>query len=279
MGYRSIGTILHDPSASTVALDFAIAMARDWNAHLHIICAGVDITDPGFYYAGAQTIAVQRNLEHARDTAQELEALVREKLKPETLTWDVETVTMMNHGLAPFVVNQMRYADMVVLPLPYSGSGGQIDTIGFEACLFDADIPVMVVPDGVTWAGQPDRVMVAWNDGAEALAAARAALPMAVKASTTDIYVVEPPLHGQDRSDPGGRLAQVYARAGAHVEITVAARQASDIASQLLQRARETGADLLVMGGYGHSRLREAVLGGVTRSMLHDATLPVLMAR
>ena len=222
---------------------------------------------------------MQRNLENARETAQELEVMVREILRPENLTWDIETVTMMHNGLAPFVVNHMRYADVVVLPLPYSGGGAQIDTIGFEACLFDADIPVVVVPEGVTWEGQPERVMVAWNDGAEALAAARAALPLAVQASTTDIYVVEPPLHGQNRSDPGGRLAQVYARAGAHVEITVAARQASDIATQLLQRARETGANLLVMGGYGHSRLREAVLGGVTRSMLHNATLPVLMAR
>ena len=105
MGYRSIGTILHDPAASTSALEFAIAMARDWGAHLQIICAGVDVTDPGFYYAGAQTIAVQRNLENARDTAQQLELMVRDKLKPETLTWDLETVTMMHNGLAPFATD------------------------------------------------------------------------------------------------------------------------------------------------------------------------------
>ena len=130
----------------------------------------VDSTDPGFFYAGAQTIAVQRNLEHAQEMACALEALVRDALAAETLTWDLETVTMMNNGLAPFVASQMRYVDLVVLPLPYGSEGGQTETIGFESCLFDADVPVMVVPEGVTWEGQPERVMVAWNDGAEALA-------------------------------------------------------------------------------------------------------------
>jgi len=122
------------------------------------------------------------------------------------------------------------------------------------------------------------RVMIAWDDGAEALAAARAAAPLVGSADVTDICLINPPQHGIDRSDPGGRMAQMLTRKGAKVEVTVSAQRQYDVASQLLSRARETAADVLVMGGYGHSRLREAVLGGVTRTILRQAHLPVLMA-
>jgi nucleotide-binding universal stress UspA family protein len=73
-------------------------------------------------------------------------------------------------------------------------------------------------------------------------------------------------------------LAQALARLGAKVQISISAAKHGDIAAQLLQNAHESNADLLVMGGYGHSRLREAVLGGVTRSMLRQADIPVLLA-
>ena len=77
MSYKSITTILHDPKARADALDFAIHAARHWDAHLHVVCAGVDSTDSGFYYAGAQAIAVQENLEQAQILAAQLEATAR----------------------------------------------------------------------------------------------------------------------------------------------------------------------------------------------------------
>ena len=91
--------------------------------------------------------------------------------------------------------------------------------------------------------------------------------------------VVDPPRHGPERSDPGGTLAQMLARHGVRSEVTVLARTVDSTAQVLMNRARDIDADLVVMGAYGRSRLREAILGGATRDMLAKATVPVLLAR
>ncbi len=277
MSYKSISTVIFDTEGSD-ALEWAIQAARAWDAHLHVVCVGVDSTDPGFYYAGAQAIAVQQNLELAQDTAIDLEAKTRARLGAEEIAWDVEAVTMMTSGLEPFLANHMRFSDLAILPLPFRKDGAHTDVIIFEACIFGADIPVLVVPEGASWTEPMSRIMIAWDDGAEALRATRAAMPLCLSASETEICVIDPPVTGANRSDPGGRLAQVLARSGANVEITISARLRSSIADQLVRRARETDVDLIVMGAYSHSRLREAVLGGVTRTMLQSATVPVLLA-
>lgn len=278
MSYTSIATILHNPQADPIALNFAIAFARRHDAHLHVLCTGVDETEPGFYYAGAHAIAVQQNLEVAQEDATALEAFARARLSPEDIKWDVQTVTVMPGGLDPFLADHMRFYDLVVLPVPHQGANDRLDALIFEACLFRADLPVLVVPDDTNTTGHFDNVQIAWDDGAEAMAAARAAKPIIAAAQVATITIVDPPVHSPDRSDPGGKLATYLARKGAKVEVAIHAKTQPSIATQLLSRATENGVDLIVMGGYGHSRMREAILGGVTRDMLRQTTLPVLMA-
>jgi nucleotide-binding universal stress UspA family protein len=120
-------------------------------------------------------------------------------------------------------------------------------------------------------------VVLAWNQSAEAMGAIRAALPFLVDADACNIVIVDPPRHGADRSDPGGALSQMLARHGVKPEISVVAGTMPRTADVLLRHSGDWQADLLVMGAYGHSRFREAVLGGATRDMLEAATLPVLM--
>ncbi len=278
MSFKSITMFVHDTSAALPALDYAIAAARKWGAHLHIVAAGVDSTDPGFYYAGAQAIAIQQNLEFAQTQAGEVGDVIRNRLHAEDINWDVETVTLMSGGLPSFIASHMRFFDVAILPLPYHDGPSQLDIATFEACLFGADIPVIVVPDGNTQQPPSQQVLIAWDDGAEALAAARAVLPIIGEVGLTNICVVNPSDVRSDRSDPGGRLAQMLSRAGATVEITVSAKLRSNVADQLMQHATETGAEMIVMGAYGHSRLREAVIGGVTRTILRQAPVPVLLA-
>ena len=94
-----------------------------------------------------------------------------------------------------------------------------------------------------------------------------------------EIAAIDPSPHGPERSDPGGALCQWLTRHGARAEIAVLARTLPRISEILNRRATETGASLIVMGAYGHSRFREAILGGATRGMLEQAAVPVLMAR
>ncbi len=278
MSFKSITMFVHDPSAALTTLDYAILAARSWGAHLHIVAAGVDSTDPGFYYAGAQSIAIQQNLDFAQTQAREIEKVIRTRLHAEDINWDVETVTLMSGGLLSFISDHMRFFDVAILPLPYDDGQSQLDVAAFEACLFGADIPVIVVPKGNTQQPPTSRVLIAWDDGPEALAATRAVLPIIDSVDLTNICVVNPSDAGKDRSDPGGRLALLLSRAGATVEITVSAKLRSNVADQLIQHAKETGAEMIVMGAYGHSRFREAVIGGVTRTILRQAPVPVLLA-
>ncbi len=278
MTYQSITTVIHDLDESHAALEWAIAASRAWGAHLNIICAGVDHSDPGYYYAGAQAIAVQENLSVAQSAASQIEDMIKTRLATEDILWDCEAVTVMLNGLEPFIADHARFFDLAILPKPYGADRSRIDVTIFETCLFGADIPVIVVPDGAPFVAEPKTILVGWDDGAEALAACRAALPFFAKAVATDICIIDPPLDRQDRSDPGGRLAHMIARHGASASITVAAKGPDSIAAELLRRGMEKDASLLVMGAYGHSRLREAMLGGATRDILQTTSLPILMA-
>jgi len=173
----------------------------------------------------------------------------------------------MAAGIGPFLSSHMRFFDLMVLPLPYEDGRSQIDVSVFEGCIFD-------------FAGNPpqDHILMAWDNSPEALAAARAARPIASAVDLTEICIINPTPVGDDRSDPGGDLARYLARYDANVKVTVSAKLKFDVATQLVQIANEKGADLVVMGAYGHSRLREAILGGATRTMLRQAKVPVLLA-
>ena len=108
--------------------------------------------------------------------------------------------------------------------------------------------------------------------------AIRLALPFLREADTARIVVIDLPQHGPDRSDPGGLLSQMLSRHGVRCEIDVLSKTMTRVSDILNRHAADTDADMLVMGAYGHSRFREAILGGATRNMLEQATVPVFMA-
>ncbi len=278
MTYSSIATVIHDPEATNAHLDMAIALAEKYDAHLHVLVAGIDHTDPGFYYAGAQAVATHQNLGVAQHDADALDKLARTKLAQQSIAWDVQRLLIMLPGLSPFLADTMRFHDLVVMPSPYQGSAAHIDEAIFEACLFRAGCPVMICPPKPLSLAF-NNVMVAWDDSAQALAAAKAAMPAISDAGKATVIMIDPPTEGPDRSDPGGQMASFIAHRGASVEILVQSRRLPNIALQLLQTAHEGDNDLIVMGAYGHSRLRESILGGATRDMLKQLDIPVLMAR
>lgn len=283
MGYAGLTTVMHDVRQHGRALDFMIEAGMKWGAHCNVICAAVENDDPGLYHTGfstgAQAIAIHHNQALARDVADMLAAAARTKLQAHPVSWNVERAPILRGELSACLSDHMRYSDLALLPLPYGENAGKIDVCSFEACLYGAGIPVLVVPDTALSTPTPSRILIAWDNSAEALAAVRAALPLIKQAAIVEIHIIDPPVYGRDRSDPGGRLAEMLARVGARVEISVTSLQSADIATQLRERACDIGAEMIVMGAYSHSRLREAVIGGVTRSMLRDTTLPVLMAR
>ncbi|WP_166416818.1 universal stress protein [Cochlodiniinecator piscidefendens] len=278
MGFKTILNIVTDADVSAPPLERALAISKVEDAHLDVMCLGIDRTQTGYYYAGANALVQQETLIRAREEAETLETSIRQRLSTETVAWSVESGVAQLAGLARIIAHRARFADLVVLPKPYGKSRGQEIEAIVEAAMFEGHAPVLVVPDSCEAATIPRRVVVAWNESTEALSAIRAALPALRAAEEVNIAIIDPPTHSPDRSDPGGALSQMLVRHGVKAEISVLAKTMPRVSDVLLRHARDIDADLMVMGAYGHSRFREAILGGATRNMLEHAEVPVLMA-
>ena len=278
MAYKTVTTCITHPERTRDTLAAAAALAERHGAHLSVLCLGIDRTHPGAYYAGAQAIVLQSNMEAAQGEALEIEEAVAAQLAGATIPWDTQALTTQIGALAPVVGERAMLSDLVVLPKPYRDDAGLEDEAILEAALFQTRVPVLVLPEGLTDWTPRRRALIAWNSSPEALAAVRGALEFLAGAEEVDIAVIDPPRHSADRSDPGEALAAVLARHGAHASVSVLPRSTYRISDTIDRHAADFGADLVVMGAYGHSRLREAILGGATRNMLELATRPVLMA-
>jgi nucleotide-binding universal stress UspA family protein len=224
---------------------------------------------------------MQVTLDRAEAEARETETAVRAALAAlgPDLRWSLETAVTQLGALGDLVAQRARFADLVVLPRPYgTGKGPECEAIT-ESALFEGKAPVLVLPEkGHDVALPPKRIIVAWNQSAEAMVAARMALPFLKAAEMVNITVVDPPAYGSERSDPGGLLCQMLVRHGVKAEVSVLARNLPRVSDILARQIWDQNADMLVMGAYGHSRFREAILGGATRNMLEKAEIPVLMA-
>ncbi|MCB2110570.1 MAG: universal stress protein [Defluviimonas sp.] len=278
MAFKSILTFVSGPGGAGNHLDAAIELARREDAHLDVLAVGIDHTQTGYYYAGASAILTQEAFNQAKEDAAAYETSARERLDREDIRWSVESAVAQVGAIGGPVGVLARFSDLVVMAKPYGAGSTPAAEVILEAALFEGRAPVLILPDASQPKSFGKRVVVAWNQSDEALQAIRAALPILKAAADVDITIVNPPAHGPERSDPGGRLSQLLARHGVHAEISVLAKTLPTAAEVIARHARESDADLIVMGAYGHSRFREAILGGTTRSMLEDAELPVLMA-
>lgn len=211
--------------------------------------------------------------------AESLEAAARARLAREDIRWSVESAVAQVGGLTTLIGMRARFSDLVLLTRPYGDDAPPDGEAVTEAALFEGRAPVLISPNRGLPADFGKKVMIAWNQTEEAMTAVRRAMPFLVAAESVEITVVDPSPHGPERSDPGGALCQMLTRHGVNASIAVLARTMPTTSEILNHRAIEIGADLIVMGAYSHSRFREAILGGTTRSMLGKTGLPILMAR
>lgn len=278
MGYKSILTVLSD-SRQMPQLDIAAALAAREDGHLEVLCLGVDHTQAGYYFPGGAPYAFQDAIDTAMVQAETLEKTVRDHLSAASQRWSAESAVAQLGGIPNLVGMRARFSDLTVLGRPYGeGAPGEAEAVT-EAALFEGSCPVLVLPAGTAKAEAPRRILLAWNQSIEALAAVRRALPLLQAAEQVEVTVIDPGRSGPERSDPGGALTQMLTRHGVRAEIAVLARTAPTIGDELNRRATEIDADMIVMGAYGHSRFRQAILGGATRDMLEKAKIPVFMAR
>jgi nucleotide-binding universal stress UspA family protein len=261
--------------ARDVAADYAITMARAFDAHLSGIGFAYDVFLPGSIFG--QIPLELANAERARNeqaartavsdfdkSARDAGLSVASHVLSASLADAAHTFGKLSRRFDLSVVGQAE---------PEKTARNMI----IEAALFDSGRPVLVIPYIQREGFKLDRVMVCWDGSRSAARAVADALPLLVRAKQVEIVLVS---SESAKSDEilGADIAHHLARHGLKVELRRIVSADVDATNMLLSHAADIGSDLLVMGGYGHSRLREFVLGGVTRGMLASMTLPTLMS-
>lgn len=177
---------------------------------------------------------------------------------------------------AAMLAVEARTSDVFVGSLPGSGEGRHPDIV--ERVMFDSGRACLLVPEGGTKVREFGHVMIAWRNQREAARAVSEAMPVLKAADKVSmVMVTEGGAPEEEGTLPGANMARHLDRHGVRADLKHVSGW-DDVAAAVLNEAQHGGADLLVMGGYGHSRFREWILGGVTRDVLFKANLPVFMA-
>jgi len=278
MAYKSVFTVVTDLTDVGPVLEAALPFVRAEGAHLEVLCLGVDRTQTGYYFAGATAMMHEETLMQAQTDAKAVEDAVRERLGRTEVSWGVDAVIAQTATVAGLVARRARFADLVMLPKPYGTNRTMDAPVIVEAAMFQGQAPVMVLPGDTAPGTAPGKVVIAWNESAEAMSAVRRALPLLMAADEVNILIIDPQVHSTDSADPGIELSEMLTRHGVKVEISIVAKTLPRVSDMILRHVADQDAELLVMGAYGHSRFREAILGGATRNLLEQAEVPVLMA-
>jgi nucleotide-binding universal stress UspA family protein len=258
----------------------AMALAEAFEAHVAMLVT-VDVPTPMPSDWGAMAYDVYARLhEEALKRARERVEALRGKFAHAATPLEVrmtEAISLFPQNTATM---HARYADLTVLPtMPQKGADNMYAHDYFHDILRHSGRPLLVVPEGGTATLPPKRVVIAWTPTREASRAVADAMPLLHKAGAVDVLVIDPVVgeaaHG---SEPGADIAAHLARHGLKVEVVTRPSMNFSVAYAVLDHARTVGADLIVAGGYGHSRLREAALGGTTRELLQTTHLPVLFS-
>lgn len=279
MNLKTFSTVITGRRTDAEVISAVSSLAERAVGHLDVLALGIEQIDIGSYHGALNVAAVQQTLTHAREEGVMAKRIAESTLRGAAHSWSVHAMVSQMGALTPTVADNVQFSDLVVLPKPYGAGCGVEDVAILEAALFATHVPLLVLPEPVPAKLEFGRIVIGWNMSEEALGATRAALPLLQKAKMVDILIIDPPAHGPDRSDPGGRLAEMLSRKGIRASISVVAKTMPSISDVIGRHVSDKRADLLVMGAYGHSILREAILGGATRDMLQKADIPVFMAR
>ena len=287
MAIRKLLLPLTGTSAGEAALSTALQVARTWDAHLTALHVRIDSRDvaplAGEGLSGAMIEEMMSATDReSSDRSNAVRAMFDRFVSEHGVTVAEPhpragaTANFASYmGREDDVVAQLaRLTDLTVVPHPEAGEDGS-SSDALHAVLFESGRPVLIAPR-VALATVGRRICVAWNGTAESAAAVLAAIPWMQKAEAVRLLAADE----YQRRGPGApELASYLALHDIHAEIAQFRPLDREVGAGLLSAAAEFGADMLAMGAYSHSRLRQLLLGGVTRHVLEHAALPVLMNR
>jgi nucleotide-binding universal stress UspA family protein len=264
----------NDPACSS-RVDVAAALAATYEAHLTGLHPMGWPRWPGYVEAELPPNFLDEQRRELDELARRAEELFHERTRRRGIRgeWRVDTGAIV--GTTKL---HARYADLTIV-----GQGIDLKDAPYDVAFLPEELalgvgrPVLVVPRYGTFETVGERVLIAWNGSREATRAVHDAIPLIRRATKVTVLSIDPERDTTDRL-PGADIALHLARHGIAAEAASTLGLDIGVGDVLLSRAADLGADLIVMGAYGHSRMREVVLGGATRHILRHMTVPVLMS-
>jgi nucleotide-binding universal stress UspA family protein len=267
----NLGLGAHDPAG-----DYAISVAEGFEAHVLGIAVSYEPVIPGTVMGGVPPEIIESQRRESDSKARAAVSRFEQAVRRAGLSGETRTLSASVSGAADQIGRIGRRFDLIVVGQP-SRKGSAPDQVVDEGVLFDSGRPVIFVPYIQKTGMTLRRVMICWDGSRAAARAVADALPFLQKAKQVEVVIVSEKPAKTDEV-PGADIGQHLARHGLTVDIKHITSPDIDVPSTILSHAADSDADMLVMGGYGHSRLREFILGGTTRGLLESMTVPVLMS-
>ena len=275
MGLKDLLVHVDNDPACSSRVDVAVALAAKHGAHLTGLHAMGWPRLPGYVEAELPPNFQEEQQRQLEELARQAEERFHERARRRGIRgeWRVDTGDIV--GTTKL---HARYADLTVV-----GQGLDLVNAPYDLAFLPEELalgvgrPVLVVPRYGTFETVGERVLIAWNGSREATRAVHDALPLLKLATKVTVLSIDPERDSGPRV-PSADIALHLARHGVAAEAASTLGVDIGVGDLLLSRAADLGADLIVMGAYGHSRVREMVLGGATRHMLQHMTVPVLMS-
>lgn len=278
MSYKTILVYLSDERSAKRILKTASALAARNDAHL----IGLHVA-PIYHVYSTVAIDLTAEILDSQSNALKIESeglkkIFEDMTENTTATSEWRSIQVNSALVAEAVINHARCADLVVVAQPDPGHDDVGVTRVLEQLLVDSGRPVLMIPYIGTHDEIGKNVTLAWNASRESARASAAALPLFKRAEKVTVLWVNPHSEEGDPMDvPGSEIAACLSRQGINVVTDYSTTKLPEVGDELLSRIADNGADVLVMGAYGHSRLREFVFGGASRHILQHMTVPVLM--
>ena len=267
----NLSTDADDNSAAT----YAISLAREFDAHLAAVAFAYEAVPLAMLGDDMAAEIIDELMNEAEAGAKAAVSRFEEATRGSGVSSEVRWMTASFAGTGDVFGRIARRFDLSVVRQSEPDKKTP-DPLVLLAALFDSGRPVLVVPYIHKSGIKLDRILVAWDGSRSAARAAGDAMPFFTRAKTVEVVIVGD--RPKSKEIPGADIAHHLARHGVTVEVKEIVAADVDTANVLLSHAADTSADFMVMGGFGHSRLREFVLGGVTRNILATMTIPTLMS-
>lgn len=278
--WKDILVIVSEAAADEPALALGEALAKQCS-DCHLAAAFLTpLPDEPLAYEPTVVAGVWAELlGRARQEAEAERKKVEARLKLSASATELRSAEALSRDLGRVAAVHARYADVAVMSRPVEGSGAELREEIIEGVLFHSGRPALIAPPNWKAGSIGKRVVVAWDASREATRALSEADDLLESAEAVTVLTVDakPKMFGHGEQ-PGLNIAGHLNRRGLPAEVRNVDSVGRSASSAILEEAHKLNADLIVMGGYAHSRLRELVFGGATRELLRTTTVPLLMA-